>query len=99
MFWLTASGARLQRSCDVARTSSPPSPAGYPADWLKRRFVSDYSSATASDLHGVPSFDPLSDGFDSQRTALAIGPAILGGKRFVTPRVGSRSQGGVIVLG
>jgi hypothetical protein len=46
------------------------------------KLVSDYSSATASELHGVPFLDLLSI-VDSQRTDLAIGPAFAGGKRFV----------------
>jgi hypothetical protein len=46
------------------------------------KFVSDYSSATASELHGVPFLDLLSI-IDSQRTGLAIDPEFDGGKRFV----------------
>jgi len=51
-------------------------------DWLPGRFVSDYSSATASDSHGVPFHDLLSI-VDSQRTVSAIGCPFARGKRFV----------------
>jgi hypothetical protein len=80
MFWLTAFGAGIFRRTPRFRLHRLAiQPIG--SIW---KLVSDYSSATASDLHGVPFHDLLSM-VDSQRTGPAIGVALAGSKRFVGP--------------